>query len=125
MSRGAYEPDRARQLTMLLRVVLGLVAIMLGWAGVILLGHGSVGTALTVLVLPGVLLGVLAAASLRALAAGRPSARRLVPATGAVTVVIAVLLSQTAGGLLVAVVGVPLLLIAVLPGRDPDAGAPR
>lgn len=125
MSRGVYEEDRARQLTMLLRVVLGIVAIILGWAGLILLGHGSVGTAVRVLVLPGLLLGLFAAGSLRALAVGSPTARKLVPATGVITVLIAVLLSQTTAGLLVAVVGVPLLLIAVLPGRDPDAGPSR
>ena len=124
MTRGAYEPDRARQLRILLRVVVLVVVLMLGWAGLILLGDGSASTALRVLVLPGVLLGVLAVAALRALAAAGGSARLWAPATGAVSLLVALLLSRTAAGLLIAVVGVPLLLIAVLPGRDEDPQRP-
>ncbi len=121
MTRAAYEPDRARQLRILLRVVVGIVVVMLGWAGLTLAGHGSTATALRVLVLPGVLLGILAVGALRALASDRRSARVWVPAAGVVALVVALLLSQTVAGFLVAVVGVPLLLIGVLPGREADA----
>lgn len=113
-----YQPERATQLKVLLRVVLGIVGLMLGWGVLILVGHGSTSTALRVLVLPAVLMGVLAVGGLRAVAAGDPNARPWVAATGVVAVLVALLLSRTGVGLLVAVVGVPLLLIGVLPGRD-------
>lgn len=121
-----YEPERAQQLRILLRVVVGIVVLLLGWAGLILVGHGSTATAVRVLVLPGVLLGVLAVGALRAVAAQSGSARAWVSAAGVVSLLVALLLSRTGVGLLVAVVGVPLLLIGVLPGRDerprPPAG---
>jgi hypothetical protein len=47
-----------------------------------------------------------------------------VAAAGAVTVVVALLLSRTFAGLLIAVIGVPLLLIGVLPGRDEGSQRP-
>jgi hypothetical protein len=118
VTRGPYEPERARQLRILLLLVLGVAVFLLGWAGMILAGHGSTANALRVLVVPGLLLALLAAGALRALAADGGTARVWVAAAGAVTVVVALLLSRTFAGLLIAVIGVPLLLIGVLPGRD-------
>ena len=118
MTRGPYEPERVRQLRILLLLVLGVAVFLLGWAGMILAGNGSTENALRVLIVPGLLLGLLAAGALRALAADRGTARVWVAASGAVTLVVALLLSRTFAGLLIAVIGVPLLLIGVLPGRD-------
>ena len=120
----SYGPERAGQLKILLRVVLGMVVLILGWGVLILVGHGSTSTAVRVLVLPGVLLGALAVGGLRAVAAGDPRARPWVVATGIVAVLVALLLSRTGVGLLVAVVGVPLLLIGALPGRDEQPKPP-
>ena len=118
MTRDPYEPERARQLRVLLLLVLGVAVFLLGWAAMILAGNGSTENALRVLIVPGLLLGLLAAGALRALAADRGTARVWVAAAGAVTLVVALLLSRTFAGLLIAVIGVPLLLIGVLPGRD-------
>jgi hypothetical protein len=122
MTRKPYEPDRARQLRLLLVVVVVLVVLLLGWAALIVLGDGPVDTAVGLLVVPGVLLGLLAAGGLRALATGDGSARLWAPAAGGVAIVVALLLSRTVAGLLVGLIGVPLLLIAVLPGRDTGTG---
>ncbi|MBB6629839.1 hypothetical protein H5V45_21150 [Nocardioides sp. KIGAM211] len=119
-----YRPERARQLRILLGAAAVVVVFLFGWAALLLLGHGSASTALLVLVVPGVLLGGLVAGALRAVSNEDPNARPWVAATGLVAIVVAVLLSQTFIGLLVAVVAVPLLLIGVLPGRDDDPPEP-
>lgn len=118
MTRGPYEPERARQLRILLWVVVVIAVGLLGWAALIVLGDGSASTALRVLALPALLLGALAAGALRALNAEDERARLLSASAGVVAVVVAILLSRTVAGLLVAVIGVPLLLIALLPGRE-------
>lgn len=119
-----YAPDRARQLRLLLWVVVGAAVLLVLTAAVLLAGGGDVVRVLLVLVLPGLLLLGLAAGSQALLARGSRAARPLTAATGVVAILTGLLLSRTGPGLLVAVVGVPLLLVAVLPGRDGDPTGP-
>ncbi len=120
-SGGSYDPQRARQLRLLLWVALG-AALLLGLvAAVLLAGGADAGRVLVVLAAPAVLLAVLAAGSQVLLTRGHPAARVLSAATGVVAILIGLVLSRTGAGLLAVVLGVPLLLIAVLPGRDEPA----
>ena len=122
--RPRYAPDRARQLRLLLRVVV-VTAVLLVLAAVVLLaGGGDVERVLLVLALPGLLLLGLGTGAHALLARGATAARPLIAATGVVAILTGLLLSRTGVGLLVAVVGVPLLLVAVLPGRDEDRPDP-
>lgn len=119
-----YGPDRARQLRLLLWVVVGAAVLLVLAAAVLLAGGGEAAPVLLVLGLPGLLLLSLAAGSQVLLARGRTAARPLTATTGVVAILTGLLLSRTGAGLLVAVVGVPLLLIAVLPARDEDPAGP-
>ena len=124
MTPEAYEPDRAKQLRILLWVVLAAAATMAAIAAFLLLDPGRVVDSrqvLLVLMLPAGLLAVLGGATLWLLAAERPAARLTSPVTAVVAVGVGLLLSRSGPGLLVGVVGIMLLLISVLPGREPDA----
>jgi hypothetical protein len=123
-TRPPYGPDRARQLRLLLWVLV-VAAVLLVLAAALLTSSGSSrGGALLVLALPGVLLLGLAAAALAGLARSLPAARPLTAASAVLAILTGLLLSRTGAGLLFAVIGVPLLLIAVLPGRDEPPSQP-
>ena len=121
---GGYAPQRVRQLRLLLWVAIGAALVLAGVAAVLLAGGGDAPRVLLVLVLPAALLLVLAGAAQVLLARGHRAARALTAASGVVAVMTGLLLSRTGAGLLVAVVGVPLLLVAVLPGRDEPPSQP-
>ena len=123
-ARPPYGPDRARQLRLLLWVAVGIAVLLVLAAAVLLAGGGDVVRVLLVLAVPGLLLLGLAAGSQALLARGSLAARPLTAATGVVAILTGLLLSRTGPGLLVAVVGVPLLLVAVLPDRDEDPAGP-
>ena len=119
MNRTPYEPARARQLRRLLKVVVGLGAVMVGYAaGLLILRDANAAVVLVVLVLPALLMLGLGGRSLSVLGSGAGAERVWVPATAAATILVGVLLSRTGPGLLVGVAGILLLLLAVLPARD-------
>lgn len=74
-----------------------------------------------VLLLPAAVLGVLGGATLWLLATERSAARLTSPATAIFAMGVGLMLSRSGPGLLIGVVGIMLLLISVLPGREPDA----
>ncbi len=117
-----YEPARARQLRILLWVVVGVAALMALAAVAFLLGGSDPGLVLLVVVLPAVVMLGLGAWTLRLLDRSDPRARWWVVGTASVVVLVGLLLSRTGPGMVVAVVGILLLLIAVLPGRDSGPG---
>lgn len=124
MNLQAYEPDRARQLRILLCVVLAAAATMGAVAAFLLFVPGRVVDTrqiLLVLVLPAAVLAGLGGATLWLLAAEQPAARLTSPVTAVLAVGVGLVLSRSGPGFLVAVVGIMLLLISVLPGREPDA----
>ena len=119
MNRAPYEPARARQLRMMLKVVCGLGAVMIGYAaGLLILRDTDVAVVLVVLVVPALLMLGLGGRSLAVLGSGAGAERVWVSATSAATILVGVLLSRTGPGLLVGVAGILLLLFAVLPVRD-------
>ena len=131
MNRTPYEPARARQLRRLLKVVVGLGAVMVGYAaGLLILRDADAVVVLVVLVVPALLMLGLGGRALSVLGSGAGAERVWVTATAAATILVGVLLSRTGPGLLVGVAGILLLLFAVLPARDsghsepdePDAG---
>ena len=117
-----YEPARARQLRILLRVVVGVAGLMTVFAVFFLLGGSDPALVLAVVLLPAVLMLALAARTLKLLERSDPRARSWVVGTAWVVVLVGLLLSRTAPGIVVAVVGILMLLIAVLPGRDSGPG---
>jgi peptidoglycan/LPS O-acetylase OafA/YrhL len=121
---GPYGAERARQLRWLLWAAVGVAVLLVLAAAVLLAGGGEAARVLLVLALPGLLLLALAAASQALLARGAAAAKPVTAATGVVAILTGLLLSRTGPGLLVAVVGVPLLLVAVLPGRDEEQTGP-
>lgn len=121
---GPYTAERASQLRSLLWVAVGVAVLLVLAAAVLLAGGGEAARVLLVLALPGLLLLALAAASQILLGRGSGAAKPVTAATGVVAILTGLLLSRTGPGLLVAVVGVPLLLVAVLPGRDEGPGGP-
>ena len=123
-ARARYGPDRARQLRLLLWVVVAAAVLLLVVAAVLVTGGAAPGSVLLVLALPGVLLLGLAAAALAGLARSAPAAKPLTAASAVLAILTGLLLSRTGAGLLFAVIGVPLLLIAVLPGRDEPPSQP-
>jgi len=123
-ARAPYGPDRARQLRLLLWVLVVAAVLLVLAAALLTSAGGSRGGALLVLALPGVLLLGLAAAALAGLARSAPAARPLTAASAVLAILTGLLLSRTGAGLLFAVIGVPLLLIAVLPGRDEPPSQP-
>ena len=123
-ARGGYGPSRARQLRLLLWVAIGAALVLAGAAVVLLAGGGDAPRVLLVLALPAVLLLGLGAAAQLLLSRGHRAARPLTAASGVVAILIGLLLSRTGVGLLAAVIGVPLLLVAVLPGRDEPPSQP-
>ncbi|WP_372727724.1 hypothetical protein [Nocardioides sp.] len=128
MIREPYEPDRARQLRILVMVVAAIAVALAGFGAFLVTDPGRVvdeGQVSVVLLLPGVLLGTLSAWSLVALARVSVVARVSVPATAAVAVLVGLMLSRTGPGMLIGLVGILLLLMSVLPGRDPADRAPR
>lgn len=125
MNRTPYEPTRANQLRKLLKVIVGLGAVMIGYAaGLLILRDTSAGLVLLVLVLPAVLMLVLGGRALSVLGSGAGAERVWVSATAAATILVGVLLSRTGPGFLVGLAGVLLLLLAVLPSRDREADEP-
>ena len=125
MTRPTYEPARVRQLRILLWVVVGVGALLAVLALGFLLGGSDPVLVLLVVVAPAVLMLGLGAKSLQLLGRGEPRARSWVVATGGVVVLVGLLLSRTGPALLLAVVGILLLLVAALPGRDagPDGAS--
>lgn len=117
-----YEPARARQLRILLWVVVAAGALMALLAVGFLLGGSDPVLVLLVVVLPALAMLALAARCLKLLASSDPRTRSWVVGTAAVVLLVGLLLSRTGPGALVAVVGILLLLIAVLPGRDTHPG---
>ena len=113
-----YEPARARQLRILLWVVVAAGALMALLAVGFLLGGSDPVLVLLVVVLPALVMLALAARCLKLLATSDTRARSWVVVTASVVVLVGLLLSRTGPGVLVAVVGILMLLIAVLPGRD-------
>ena len=124
MTPAAYPPARARQLRNLLRVVVVMAALMVAYALVLLaVSTAAPGLVLLLLVLPAVVLLGLARQSLGVLAGERASARWWCAGTGLAMVATGLLLSRVPPGFLLLLVGVLLLLVALLPGRD-DEDAP-
>ena len=125
MNRTPYEPARARQLRRLLKVVVGLGAVMIGYAaGLLILRDVDATVVLVVLVLPALLMLGLGGRSLAVLGSGAGAERVWVSATAAATILVGMLLSRTGPGLLVGVAGILLLLLAVLPARDSGSDEP-
>ena len=122
VTRAPYEPARARQLGIVLWVVVvaGLALVAYGVLG--LVSGAAVGRVILVALLPALVLLVLASWSRGVLRESDPAARRAVTTTGVATVLVGVLYSQVGPGILIAVVGILLLLLALLPGRD-DTGS--
>ena len=116
-ARASYGPERVRQLRLLLWVVVAAAVLLLVAAALVVPG-GDVSGVLLVLVLPGVLMLGLAGGSLVGLARSAAASRPLTAATAVVAILTGLLLSRIGPGLMFAVLGVPLLLVAVLPGRD-------
>lgn len=114
----SYAPDRVRQLRILLWMAIGGALLLVVAAALLPLGGADPLGSLVAFALPGLLLLGLAAAAQTQLGPGTAAARPLTAATGVLAVLVALWLSATGVGLLFALVGVPLLLIAVLPGRD-------
>lgn len=119
MTRKPYDPARARQLRILLRIVVVLAALMVAYAVLLLaVSTAGPGLVLLVLVLPAVVLLVLGRLSLGVLGRERPSARWWCAGTGLAMVAAGLLLSQVPPGFLLLLVGVLLTLVALLPGRE-------
>lgn len=118
-----YEPARARQLRILIWVVVGLAAMLIAWA-VFLLIAGGVDPLLLLLLLvvPGLLMLGVGMRSQTLLAKGAPNARRWITTTGIITLLVGLQLSTTLPGMLVLVIGILTTLYALLPGRDSGAG---
>ena len=125
MNRTPYEPARARQLRRLLKVVVGLGAVMIGYAaGLLILRDADAAVVLVVLVVPALLMLGIGGRALSVLGSGAGAERVWVSATAAATILVGVLLSRTGPGLLVGVAGILLLLLAVLPARDSGSDEP-
>jgi hypothetical protein len=105
MSRPPYEPARARQLRILLWVVVGVGALMALLSALFLLGGSDPLLVLLVVLLPAALMLALGTRCLRLLGSSDPRARSWVVCTAWVVVLVGLLLSRTGPGLLVAVVG--------------------
>jgi hypothetical protein len=113
-----YEPARARQLGIVLWLVVaaGLVLVAYGVLG--LVTGAAVGRVILVALLPALVLLTLASWSRGVLRDGDAGARRAITICGIATLLVGVLYSQVGPGILIAVVGILLLLLALLPGRD-------
>ena len=121
--RPPYEPARAHQLGLVLWVVVAAGLALLAYGVLGLVNGSAVGLVILVALLPALVLLTLASWSRGLLRQADPSARVAVTVTGAVTALVGLLYSRTGPGILIAVVGVLLVLLALLPGRD-DADAP-
>ena len=123
MKHGPYEPARARQLRILIWVVVGLAAMLIAWA-VFLLVAGGVDplVVLLLLVVPGLLMLAVGMRSQTLLGRGAPNARRWITTTGVITLLVGFQLSTTLPGMLVLVIGILTTLYALLPGRDAGSG---
>ena len=117
MTRPPYEPARARQLRILLWVVVGVGVLLAVLALLYLLGGSNPALVLLVVVAPAMLMLGLGSKSLQLLGRGEPQARSWVAGTAGVVVLTGVLFSRTGPGLLLTVVGILLLLVALLPAR--------
>ena len=113
-----YEPARARQLRILLWVVIAAAAVLAVVAAGYLLAGAAPGLVLLVLVVPAVLMLVLGRTSLQLLGRGEPGAKSWIVATAVTTMLVALLLSRTGPGGLLGLLGVLLMLVALLPARD-------
>ena len=114
-----YEPARLRQVRILLWVVVVGGAALAVAAAAYLLGGADPRLVLLVLALPSVLMLGLGAKTLQLVGRLDPGVKPWVVATAGVTILVALLLSRTSPGLLIGLVGVLLLLVGVLPSRDP------
>ncbi|MFC4786458.1 hypothetical protein ACT8ZV_18425 [Nocardioides sp. MAHUQ-72] len=123
MSR-TYEPARARQLRILLWVVVVVAALMAVFALAFLAAGSDPLLVLLVVALPAAVMLGLSARTLKLLGRADPRAGSWVVGTAWVVVLVGLLLSRTGPGLFVTIVGILLLLIAVLPGRDARPGQP-
>ena len=124
MTRVPYEPARVRPLRKLLWVVVSFGVVMVMFAVFFLAVDARPGEVLGTLLIPGILLTWLSGWSIGLLSRGEALARVTVPATGAVAILVGVLLSGIGVGLLIGVFGVLLLLYALLPIRDPEPDPP-
>ncbi|GAB3787417.1 hypothetical protein [Nocardioides ungokensis] len=113
-----YEPARARQLRILLWVVIAAAAVLAVVAAGYLLAGAAPGLVLLVLVVPAVLMLVLGRTSLQLLGRGEPGAKSWIVATAVTTMLVALLLSRTGPGGFLGLLGVLLMLVALLPARD-------
>ena len=108
--------DRARSIGRLLYVVLAFAVVLVVIAIALLLGdYERYGVIVLVIA---VVLGGLGGLSLRAVRAGAANARRLVIATGVVTVVLSVPLVPIWLGLLTVITGIGLLVVTLAPERE-------
>ncbi len=118
--REPYVPDRARQLLITLWVVVGLGALLAALGAWWLVAGAPVGLVVLLLLVPAVAMLTLAGWSRGLLRRGDGGARVAVPVTAAVTTLVGLLWSRSGPGVLIAVVGILLLLLALLPGRDDE-----
>ena len=122
--RPPYEPARSRQLTIVLWVVVGLGLLLAGFGAWLLFSGAPAGLVILLLLLPAVLMLLLAGWCRGLLQRGEATARVAVPVTAVATTLVGLLWSRSVPGILIAVVGVLLLLLALLPGRgDADSSA--
>lgn len=109
-----FSPGRAQQLRILLWATVVIGALLAALATFLLVVGGPVRFALFVAV-PAVLVLVLAVIALRRLEQRGAAARWWTVATGVLLILLAVLLTQAAVGLLPSIIGVLLVLLALLP----------
>jgi hypothetical protein len=123
VNRGPYEPARARQLRILVWVVVGLAAMLIAWAVFLLIAGGVEPLVLLLLlIVPGLLMLAVGMRAQTLLGRGAPNARRWITSTGIITLLVGFQLSTTLPGMLVLVIGILTTLYALLPGRDSGAG---
>lgn len=109
-----FSPGRAQQLRILLWATVVMGALLAGLATFVLVAGGPPRFALFVAVSAVLVLGS-AVLGLRTIEQRGLAARRWTLVTGVLLIVLAVLLTQAAVGILPSIVGVLLVLLAVLP----------
>ena len=120
-----YDRARARQLRMMLYAVLASATVMVILAVALLIHTGddaSTGVVLLVVLVPALVLLGLSVRTLALLALADRRVKMWVTASGTAAILDGLLLTRVGVGWVLIVVGVLLVLVGALPGRDPDTG---
>ncbi|GAB3763599.1 hypothetical protein FB382_001160 [Nocardioides ginsengisegetis] len=120
-----YDRGRARQLRMMLYAVLASATVMVILAVALLIHTGddaSTGVVLLVVLVPALVLLGLSVRTLALLALADRRVKMWVTASGTAAILDGLLLTRVGVGWVLIVVGVLLVLVGALPGRDPDTG---